>query len=355
MKRLQDLMKVTVDISNKTIIRVLSITLLFVIGVALILEAAQALLVIFTAFFLSIALSPPVNYLARYMPWKSRGLATAVVFIIAIGLISLLAASIIPPIVQQTNQLIDQLPEYIEDVTEDEGVIGGLIERYDIDERGDEIVDEVVDGLAGAGEPIMDFVGRVSTSIVAVLSVLVLTFFMLIEGPRWIQRFWNVQDPNKRPRREALVNKMYQVVTGFVNGQLLIAAINALAIAIILIIMGIPFALTLAAIVGILGLIPIIGATLGAIIVVTAGLFDSILAAIILGVYFIIYQQVENNIIQPAIQSKSLGMSPLLILISVLIGLNLAGILGALIAIPIAGSIQVAIQDFLEHRKATTT
>ena len=343
-------MKVTIDISNKTIIRVLSITLLFVIAVMLVVEVAQALLLIFTAFFLAVALSPAVNYLAKHMPWKSRGLATASVFIVVIGLISVLAASLLPPIIRQTDQLIDQVPQYIEQITETEGPLAGFIERYDLDERGDELFDEVVEGVTGAGEPIANFVSRVSTSVVSVLTVLVLTFFMLIEGPRWVRRFWSVQTGPNVDRRKRLARKMYRVVTGFVNGQLLIAAINALAIAIILLIMGIPFALSLAAIVGILGLIPIIGATLGAVIVVVAGLFDSVLTAVILAIYFIVYQQIENNVIQPAIQSRSLGMSPLLILISVLIGLNLAGILGGLVAIPIAGSIQVLILDIIEHR-----
>ena len=352
MKKFSDLMKVTIDISNKTIIRILSITLLFVIGVMLVMEAAQSLLLIFTAFFLAVALSPPVNYLAKHMPWKSRGLATASVFIVVVGVISVLAASVVPPIVRQTNQLIDQLPQYIEELTEEDGVLAGFVERYELDDRGDELVDEVVDGVTGAGEPIVNFVGRVSTSVVAVLTVLVLTFFMLIEGPRWLRRFWSVQNGPHVERRKKLVDKMYRVVTSFVNGQLLIATINAFAIAVILLVMGIPFALSLAAIVGILGLIPIIGATLGAVIVVTAGLFDSVLTAIILAVYFIIYQQIENNVIQPAIQSKSLGMSPLLILISVLIGLNLAGILGGLVAIPVAGSIQVVILDFIDHHKS---
>lgn len=345
-------MKVTIDISNKTIIRILSITLLFVIGVMLVAEVAQALLLIFTAFFLAVALSPAVNSLAKRMPWQSRGLATATVFIAVIGIISVLAASLMPPLVRQTNQLIDQTPQYIENVREEDGPLAGFVERYEIADQGDEIVDEVVEGVTGAGEPIINFVSRISTSVVAVLTVLVLTFFMLIEGPRWVRRFWSVQTGPHVDRRKRLVEKMYRVVTGFVNGQLLIAAINAIAIAVILLIMGIPFALSLAAIVGILGLIPIIGATLGAVIVVVAGLFDSLLTAIILAVYFIIYQQIENNVIQPAIQSKSLGMSPLLILVSVLIGLNLAGILGGLVAIPIAGSIQALIQDVIEHRKS---
>lgn len=342
-------MAVKIDIANKTIVRILGITLLFVLGVMLVMAAAQSLVIIFAAFFLAVALSPPVNYLARYIPRASRGLATAFVFLVMITVISLLTASIVPPVVRQTNQLIDQIPQYIEQASEAEGVVGDFVEGLDLQAQSDDLVDGAADRLVGAGEPIFNLLSRVSTSIVAVLTVLVLAFFMLVEGPRWVDRFWRVQSGHQKERRQQLALKMYRVVTSFVNGQLIIAAINAVAIAIILLAFGVPFALSLAAIVGLLGLIPIIGATLGAIIVVTAGLFESITIAIILAIYFIVYQQVENNIIQPAIQSKSLGMSPLLILVSVVIGLNLAGILGALVAIPVAGSIQVLVQDYFEH------
>lgn len=354
MKKLSDFMTVKIDVSNQTIFRVLGIALLFVVGVMLVMAAAQSLLIIFAAFFLAVALSPPVNYLADKMPWKSRGLATAIVFIAVISIIGMLAASILPPVMRQTNQLIEQIPNYVEQVAEAEGALGGFAEQLELEDRSDQLVEQGAGRLVGAGEPIFDFLRRVSTNVVAVLTVLVLTFFMLIEGPRWLDRFWRVQSEPKKERRQRLAMKMYRVVTGFVNGQLLIAAINALAIAIIMIILGVPFALSLAAIVGLLGLIPIIGATLGAIIVVIAGLFESITIAVILALYFIIYQQIENNVIQPAIQSRYLGMSPLLILISVVIGLNLAGILGALVAIPIAGCIQVVIQDYLDHHSKST-
>jgi predicted PurR-regulated permease PerM len=126
----------------------------------------------------------------------------------------------------------------------------------------------------------------------------------------------------------------------------LIAGINAVATAVILLILGVPFALPLAATVGILGLIPVIGATIGAVVIIVVGLFQSPTTGIILAIYYVVYQQLENNLIQPAIQSKSLGMSPLLILVSVIIGISLAGILGGLLAIPIAGCIKVLIEDY---------
>lgn len=355
MKKLGDFMTVKIDVSNRTIFRVLGIALLFIVGVQLVLATAHALLLIFIAFFLAIALSPPVNYLSEKVPWNSRGLATGLIFIAMIAALVVLISSFLPPLVRQTNQLVEQIPVYIETLQQGEGFLSAAVEQYDLDKRGQEIQSELISRVSGAGEPIVNFLGRVTSSIVSTLTVLVLTFFMLIEGPRWLNQFWSIQSKEDRKRRKKLAKKMYRIVTGFVNGQLLIAAINAFATAIILLILGVPFALPLAATVGVLGLIPVIGATLGAIIVITVGLFQSLTVGIILALYYVLYQQLENNVIQPAVQSRSLGMSPLLILVSVIIGISLAGILGGLLAIPIAGCIKVLLEDYAQqhHLKKT--
>lgn len=342
-------MTVKIDVSNRTIFRILGIALLFIVGVQLIIIASHALLLIFIAFFLAIALNPPVNYLAARMPWSSRGLATALVFIVLITLLTVLVSSFLPPLVRQTNELIEQVPVYVETVKEGEGFLASAIEQYELQDRSQQLREGLINRVSGAGEPIVNFLGRVTSSIVSTLTVLVLTFFMLIEGPRWVDRFWSVQPKDQRKRRKKLARKMYRVVTGFVNGQLLIAAVNAVATAVVLLILNVPFALPLAATAGILGLIPVIGATIGAIIIIAVGLFQSVTIGIILAVYYVLYQQLENNVIQPAIQSKSLGMSPLLILVSVIIGINLAGILGGLLAIPIAGCIKVLIEDYVNR------
>lgn len=349
MKKLGELMTVKIDINNRTVIRILGIALLFVVGVQLVMTAAQALLLIFIAFFLAIALNPPVDYLSRRMPWRSRGLATALVFIALITALTILVSTLLPPLIRQTNLLIEQIPVYIETLKQSEGFLASAVEQYELQDRSQQIQKGIVNRISGAGEPIVNFLGRITSSIVSTLTVLVLTFFMLIEGPRWFKQFWSVQSKEQKKRRKKLAKKMYRVVTGFVNGQLLIAAINAVATALVLLLLQVPFALPLAATAGVLGLIPIIGATIGAVIVIGVGLFQSVTIGIILAIYYILYQQLENNVIQPAIQSKSLGMSPLLILVSVVIGISLAGILGGLLAIPIAGCIKVLVEDYTEQ------
>lgn len=342
-------MQLKVDVSNRTIFRVFAIGLGFVLAVQLVLATRHALMLILVAFFLAIALSPAVNFLVRKMPRKSRGLATGAVYILAISLVVILATSLMPPIVRQTVQLVESFPDYIEELQEADGFLGTVVNYYDLDEGTGNLQDSVLNRVSGAGEPVITVLERVFSNLVSTLTVLVLTFFMLVEGPKWVKKFWELQPKGNRKHRKKLVQRMYNVITSFVNGQLIIASINGVATFIILAILGVPFALSLAGIVAVLGIIPVIGATLGAVLVIAVGLFESVTVALILTIYFVAYQQVENNVIQPAIQSKSLGMSPLLILASVVVGITLAGILGGLLAIPIAGCIRILVIDYLEQ------
>ena len=179
---------------------------------------------------------------------------------------------------------------------------------------------------------------------------------MLVEGPKWIEKFWNVHPKTHRAHRQHIAKKMYSVVVGYVNGQLLvafIASMSALVMMTVLKLFGIniPFIIPLAAIVGLFGLIPLIGATIGSILVVVVALFESIAAAVIMAIFFLVYQQVENNAIQPIIQAKSVELSPLVILISAILGVTVAGLLGAIFAIPIAAWIRILALDYIHNHR----
>lgn len=342
-------MSVKIDISNRTIFRILAITVLFIVLVKFIVATQTALILIFIAFFFALALNPSVTYLSDKLPGKKRGVASVLVYILILSVLIGLISSLVPPIVRQTNQLINELPGYIEEVRNMGGFVGDMVQRFDLPTDTDDLGGDILKNAVGAGEPVFNFLTRISTSLVSILTVIVLTLFMLIEGPRWVDKFWRIQPEKTRRHRQELAEKMYHVVTGYVNGQLAIATLSGVATFIALVILGVPFALSLAGMVALFGLIPVIGTTLGGIIIITAGLFQSVTIGIILAVFYIIYQQIENNIIQPAIQSKSLGMSPLLILVSVIIGINLAGILGGLLAIPIAGCLRILAVDYVEQ------
>jgi predicted PurR-regulated permease PerM len=191
----------------------------------------------------------------------------------------------------------------------------------------------------------------VITIVVATVTIVFMTFFMLLEGPRWIERFYELLPETSRPRWRKVGYDIYRTVGGYVTGNLLISLIAGGLTTIVLLIMGVPYAVALGLIVAILDLIPLAGATIAAILIGTVAFLHSIPAGIVVVLFFVVYQQVENHLLQPVIYGRTVQLSPLAVLISILIGAELAGIIGALGAIPVAGSIQVLILDWLEHRR----
>lgn len=346
---------VYIDISNTTILRLFGIAVALFLGVWAVHYLSAALTLIFIAFFLAIALNPPVSFIASKLPSGSRGTATALSYLVVLSILGLILYATIPPLVSQSQLFIDNIPEYIEDARTGDSFIADTVRRFELEERLQELQDNLSpDKLTTAGGPIFDFFQTLSSSLVAVLTVLVMTFFMLIEGPAWMKRFWEIQPKEHRQHRQNLVKKMYQVVTGYVNGQLLIAFIASMSALVMMTILklfdiNIPFIIPMAFVIGVFGLIPLIGATLGAVLVVIVSLFESVGAAVIMAIFFLVYQQIENNAIQPIIQSRSVELSPLTIFIAAIVGVSLAGLLGAIIAIPVAAWIRIILVDYFEH------
>src|SRR5205814_6932531 len=192
----------------------------------------------------------------------------------------------------------------------------------------------------------------VVTAVLATVTIVFMTFFMLLEGPNWIERFFSLLKPASRTRWHAVGHDIYRTVGGYVTGNLLISLIAGALTAIVLAIMGVPYAIALGLIVGILDLIPLAGATIAAVIVGGVAFIHPVPAGIVVVAFFIVYQQVENHILQPVVYGRTVQLSPLAVLISVLIGAELAGVLGALAAIPVAGTLQVVFLDWLRHRRA---
>jgi predicted PurR-regulated permease PerM len=189
------------------------------------------------------------------------------------------------------------------------------------------------------------------TAIVTVVTILFMTVFMLLEGPAWMERFYALLPEGSRERWRGIGRKIYLTVGGYVTGNLLISLVAGITSTIALLALGVPYAVALGLLVAILDLIPLAGATIAAIIVCTIGFLHALTAGIILIVFFIVYQQIENHVLQPLVYSRTVQLSPLVILVSVLVGAQIAGVLGALAAIPIAGTIQVLLLAWLEERR----
>jgi predicted PurR-regulated permease PerM len=181
-----------------------------------------------------------------------------------------------------------------------------------------------------------------------------MTFFMLLEGPMWMERIYGLIPESRQPRWRKVGHDVYRTVGGYVTGNLLISLIAGVASGIVLWAAGVPFAVALGLLVALLDLIPLAGATIAAVVCVLVAIAASgTTAAIVVGVFFVAYQQLENHVIQPLVYGRTVQLSPLAVLVSVLVGAQLAGVLGALAAIPVAGTIQVLLVDWRANRPAS--
>jgi predicted PurR-regulated permease PerM len=330
-------------------------TILVILGVAVVLwivyTARQVITWIFVALFLTLALNPAVSVL-QLRGVRRRGAATGIVLTATILLIAGVSALLVPPLVNQVSGLVDAVPGYVHDLTVGRGPLGFLERDYHIVER----VKQAAGGggaakLAGGATAVLSLTKSVLTAVIGTVTILFLTVFMLLEGPQWWERGLGLVAPAGRPRWRNVGHQIGRTVSGYVTGNLLISIIAGTASAVVLLIMGVPFPVALGLLVAILDLIPLAGATLAGILLGVVGLLTSLTAGIVLIAYFTVYQQVENHILQPLVYGRTVQLSPLVVLIAILIGSAVAGVLGALAAIPVAGTLQILLLDWLRHRR----
>jgi len=343
---------VEVTVSNRTIARILLLILGALILVMMARKASHALLLIFIALFLAIALNAPVHWLSQLLPGKKdrRTLATTISFIVIVLLLLGFIASIVPPLVRQTNTFIKAAPALVEDVRNQDSTLGKFIRHYHLQSQVNRFSSELSFRSKDLGGSLLGTTKRIGSNIFSALTVLVLTFMMLIEGPRWLSFADRLIPDDKEKRAHKIAHDMYRVVKGYVNGQIILAALAAMFVSIPLVLLHVSYPIALVVVVFICGLIPLVGHTIGAIIVSTVALFHSPWSALIILSYYITYQQIENYALQPKIQANSTNMSPLLVFGAVIVGVNLSGLLGGLLAIPLAGCLRIVILDYLESR-----
>ncbi len=337
----------------RTVFAVLGI----VIGVFALLQVLlitrQVLTWILVALFLAIALSPAVDWLQE-RGIRRRGYAVALTSLGVAGVIGLIGWLVVPQLVDQVNEFAQKVPDYIDDLTKGRGRFGFLETKYHIVERIREAVAEggasKVFGLSGTA---ISITKGVVTIVAAVITIIALTYFMLLEGPTWLNRFYSLFSPATERRLRGIFGDIAKAVGGYVTGNLFISIVAGITSGLMLWIVGVEFALALGLLVALLDLVPLVGATIAAIVVTTVTFLstDGIWPGLIVLIFFIVYQQIENHLLQPLVYGRTVQLSPLIVLMAVLIGASLAGVLGALGAIPIAGTIQVLVLDWLKHRK----
>jgi predicted PurR-regulated permease PerM len=341
----------TVDLRPRTILRIL----LLVIAVGVVLEviwiARHVLAWVVIALFLALALDPLVAWIQRRGKLP-RGPAIAVTYLIVIAVIVGVGATFIPKLVDEVNGFVQALPNYVHDLTHGRGRLGFLETKYHIVEKVREQVQNggasKVLGLSGVAVSITK---SVITIVAATITIVFLTFFMLLEGRQWVERVYSLFPEPSQDRWRKVGGDIYRTVGGYVTGNILISIIAGTSATIVLLIMGVPYAVALGLLVAILDLIPLAGATVAGIVVVLVAFLHSVPAGIVVLIFIVAYQQLENHFLQPVIYGRTVQLSPLSVLISVLVGAELAGVLGALAAIPVAGTIQVIVRDRLSARK----
>jgi predicted PurR-regulated permease PerM len=342
-----------VEFPARTILRVLLIVICVAITLEVIWIARHVFAWVVIALFLALALNPLVGWIER-RTGLTRGPAIGLAYLIVLIAIVGVGASFVPKLIDEVNGFVQALPNYVHDLTHGRGRLGFLERKYHVVEKVRQQVQQggakKVLGLSGAA---LSVTKGIVTLIAATITIVFLTFFMLLEGRAWMERIYSLFSDQSQLRVRKIGDDIYKTVGGYVTGNILISVIAGASATIVLLVMGVPYAVALGLLVAILDLIPLAGATVAGVVIGIVAFLHSIPAGIVVVVFVIIYQQLENHFLQPVIYGRTVQLSALAVLISVLVGAELAGILGALAAIPVAGTIQVIVRDWLAQRRGT--
>lgn len=340
---------IRVTVSNRTIVRLVIIVALSVLAFHFLHLILHILILIAVAVFLALALNPLVDWADRLLPGR-RAAATAATYLALIIVVGGLLFLITPSLTRQTVQFINEVPTTLQDLKTGHDTKARLAQRYKLTEQIDHFTKDFSSHTKDISSFALNTAGRIANDLIAILTVLVLTFMLLLEGPGFIQSFWRLQPARRRKHYEPIAEQMYGAVTGYVNGQLIISFIGAVITLIVLAIVGVPNAVVLASIIFLTGLIPLVGHPIGAVLVTIITLFSSVEKAIVVAIFFAIYLQIQSSILQPYVQSRTNELSPLAVFVAALIGVAAGGFLGAFVAIPIASCLKILITDYLQQR-----
>ena len=340
---------------NRTVARYTLVVVGLVLATYLLLELAyatrQVLTWIVIAAFFAVALHPVVTWLEQRVRWVQRWVATLVVFLVALVLIVGLVTLFVVPLAREGAQFADKLPQLVEDVRAGRGPIGNLAERFHVMSYIESHATQARDYVSRLGAPTLAVLRGALTGVAGLITIFVLSYLMVLEAPKIIDGFPALFPERRAERIRRVGHDCAKTVTGYISGNLLISVICGLLTYGVLAILHVPFAALIALFVGLADLIPLVGATLGAIVGVLAAFTQSVTTAIIVIVFFVVYQQVENHLLQPLIFSRTVQLNPLTVLLAILIAVQLAGILGALLAIPAAAIIQIVVRDIWDTRQ----
>lgn len=295
------------------------------------------------ALFLAIGLDPLVRTLMRL--GLGRGLAVAAVFVGALVVIAAFFASVTPPLVRQTQHLATTVPDFARDLAERSERFRELDERFDLADRIRAGINDLPSIAASSFGSALGVVRSIGNTFFKVVTVAILAIYFMLDLPKLIHGAAKLVPKSKRERTEKLADAVFRRISGYMLGQLTVSLVAGVTSTIVLTILRVPYSLPLGIWVAIAALIPMVGATLGAIPAVIVAFFTSTWMGIGTVLFFLVYQQVENYVVSPRVMRQAVDISPAAVILAALIGATLLGFVGALLAIPIAASLKVIGQE----------
>lgn len=333
-------------VQPRDVLTVLWVTLLFLIALALLWEIRRVLIWLVVAIFSAAVVSPAVGFLERR--GLNRGLSVLSVTLIFIAIIAAVIFAFVQPLVNQATEFAEDLPELVDQVRE-APVVRDLLDRFNVEDRLQQTSQDLPQQLVGYSGLLVSVFKTVGEVIIGTITIFVLTIFLLLYGPEFVAAGVNFIDSNdRRAKVKEIGNDISRSVSGWVAGNVLTSIIAGVVSLIVFLILGLDYSMLLALWVAIVDFIPLVGATLGAVPAIIVAFVDSVALGIIVTIYFIAYQQIENHILQPVVYGRTIRLNPFIVIMALLIGVELAGFLGALLALPAAGTIQVLINYWLQ-------
>jgi predicted PurR-regulated permease PerM len=335
--------------TTRAVLRIIAIVLSVTLLLWLLWLSRSIVVWVGIAALLACAINPLVGLLqgrGRMPRWA----AILVVYVIGLGVATGVAFTFVPPLITAAQNLAEDVPGYVDEIS-NARFVERLDEEYDILRKIEDGLTGALGDIAGPGTAV-DLAQNVLNGLIALISIAVICFLLSLNGPR-LRQWWIDQAANgeQRERILRLTDRMYRVVAGYVVGVVLVGVCGAVAVYVFLTIAGVPYAVLLSAWVALAALVPMVGATIGGVPYIAVAFFQGWPTGVAAIVFLLVYQQVENNLIQPAIHRRTVQLNALWIILAVLVGAQVLGILGALVAIPVAGIIQVLVQEWWAVRR----
>ncbi|HYH89539.1 MAG TPA: AI-2E family transporter [Solirubrobacteraceae bacterium] len=339
------------QLSTRTIVRVFFT--LVALGVLLytlyLVRSVLGLLLI--AVFLAVALGPAVDHAKRLR--LPRGASILLVFVCLFLAIFLIGLIVVPPIVDEVQAFAEDVPNYIDDIRTND-TLREYDDKYDITAKLEDQASSLPSRLGDAAGALQAVTVGVFSTLLQLITVLTITFFLLLDGGRIVNFILAQVRTGHQDRMRKVAADIYGATGGYVAGALTLATAAGISTYILLSILNVPFAVPLAVLMAFFDLIPLVGSTIGGTLVALVTLFADFPADTLIWVAFVVvYQQVENSVLQPLVYRRTVNLHPLAVITAILIGSSLLGVLGALVAIPIAAAIQIALKDLWKHRPSS--